>query len=122
MTPTLPAHAWALLLLTGAASGCADQREAPAKPDLPFYVGGGAGSQFGNYAASVAGEMIDKSGRRCVVFNWDRPLSQDSVLRLRSASCEISKEPGPMLPIDLGREIIPMSASYLSAQEREPGL
>ncbi|WP_159107341.1 hypothetical protein [Azospirillum sp. B506] len=37
--------------------------------------GNGAGSEQGNYAAQVDGEMRDESGKGCVIVNWDRPLT-----------------------------------------------
>ena len=87
---------------------------------MPPSVGGGIGSQFGNYGATVAGEMVDKNGRRCVVFNWDRPLSQNSVLRVRSASCESEERPGWMVGVELERKIIPLSESNLVSEETGP--
>ncbi|MFX8660804.1 hypothetical protein ABTM16_19135, partial [Acinetobacter baumannii] len=71
------------------------------------------GSQLGNYAAESDGEMRGPAGERCVIFNWDRPLSHDRALRLRSASCEALDRPGWMVSHDLSRTVIPLSESNL---------
>src|SRR5258708_471319 len=52
-----------------ALSGCSSTPAA----NLPPGVGNGVGSQYGNYAAQMDGEMRGPSGERCVIFNWDRP-------------------------------------------------
>lgn len=100
-----------------ALSGCSSSRETA----LPLSVGNGAGSQYGNYAAQADGEMRDESGERCVVFNWDRPLTRDLAVRLRSASCESKQHPNWMACRELSRTVIPMSESTLKDQ-RDPWL
>jgi hypothetical protein len=90
-------------------------------PGLPMSVGNGAGSQYGNYAAQMDGEMHDSSGERCVVFNWDRPLTKDRALRLRSASCESEERPGRMVSRELSRTVIPISESNLKDVQEEAG-
>jgi hypothetical protein len=95
--------------MASALSGCASTPAA----DVPMSVGNGAGSQYGNYAAQMDGEMRDPSGERCVVFNWDRPLTKDLALRLRSASCESEERPGRMVSRELSRTVIPISQSNL---------
>jgi hypothetical protein len=79
--------------------------------ELPMYVGGGRGSQFGNYAAKIDGEMIDENGGHCVIFNWDRPLTKDLAICLRSASCPSLERPGQMVCMELDRKVIPISES-----------
>ncbi|HVJ36085.1 MAG TPA: hypothetical protein VND94_23470 [Terriglobia bacterium] len=107
-----------LISVAAALSGCAATgRISPAAlppATLPPSVGNGTGSQYGNYAAQAAGEMRGPAGERCVVFNWDRPLTQGFVLRLRSASCESAERPGWMIARELSRSVIPMSQSYLN--------
>ena len=83
---------------------------------LPPTVGGGHGSEFGNYAATAAGEvMID--GQRCYVWNWDRPFSPGRVLRYRSASCPSAEFPGRYIAIDLGHSIVPLAESELRFEQ-----
>ncbi len=84
----------------------------PAPP--PLSVEHGLGSEHGNYAARADGEMRGPEGERCVVFNWDRPLSNGLVVRLRSASCESKEHPGRMVATELSRTIVPMAESNLA--------
>ncbi|HVJ42379.1 MAG TPA: hypothetical protein VM639_12830 [Dongiaceae bacterium] len=105
-----------LISIAAAFSGCAAGKAPPAAlppAPPPPSVGNGIGSQYGNYAAQAAGEMHGPAGERCVVFNWDRPLTKDFVLRLTSASCESAERPGWMIARELSRTVIPMSQSYL---------
>jgi hypothetical protein len=97
-----------------ALSGCAST---PAK--LPLNVGNGVGSQYGNYAAQMDGEMRGPSGERCVIFNWDRPLTKDLAIRLRSASCESKDDPGRMVSTEISRMVIPTSESNLKDEQDE---
>jgi hypothetical protein len=83
------------------------------KVDLPLAVGSGAGSQFGNYPAEIEGEHKGASGERCVVFNWDRPLTSTLAVRLKSESCESRGRPGWMLAKEISRTIIPIGQSNL---------
>jgi hypothetical protein len=96
-------------------SACANQEEAAAPPLAapPLYVGNGSGSQYGNYAPQVAGEMRGPSGERCVVFNWDRPVSASLAVRLTSASCESAERPGRMVAREISRTVIPIAESTL---------
>jgi hypothetical protein len=87
--------------------------------DLPMSVGNGARSQYGNYAAQMDGEMRGPSGERCVIFNWDRPVTKDLALRLRSASCESGERPGWMVSTEISRTVIPISASNLRDEQGE---
>jgi len=85
--------------------------------ELPFTVGGGLGSQHGNYAATLSSEVFtDARGDRCPVWNWDRPISAALVLRLRSASCPDSRNPKRMIGVELGAQVVPMAKSGLSGQ------
>jgi hypothetical protein len=97
--------------------GCSTTGPAPAA-DRPLSVDNGVGSQYGNYAAQVAGEMRGSSGERCVVFNWDRPFAKGLAIRLRSASCESKEHPGRMVAREISRTVIPLSESNLAD---EPG-
>jgi hypothetical protein len=96
-----------LLILSSCMSGTPMIPAIDATPGL----GDGVGSQHGNYAAREEGEMRGPSGERCVVFSWDRPLSKDFAIRLRSASCESLDHPGKMVCTELSRTIIPLSES-----------
>ncbi len=107
------------IVLTGLALSCcgsspkAPQTKAPATPAIPPSVGNGFGSEHGNYAAQMAGETTGTSGERCVLYVWDRPLSKDLALRIRSSSCESQERPGWMISKELSRTVIPMSESSL---------
>ena len=105
-----------LLALAGCASPPATD---PRGPDLPLAVGGGAGSQYGNYAATIGGEMRGPSGEHCVVFNWDRPLARGLALRLRSASCDSRERPGWRVAVEISRTVIPRSQSNLKDENAE---
>ncbi len=100
--------------------GCSSSRTAPTA-DLPLAVGHGAGSEFGNYVAQVAGEMRGPEGEHCVVFDWDRPLTKDRAVRVRSASCESKQQPGRMAATELSRVVIPLSQSNLKDERGEAG-
>lgn len=93
-------------------AGCAGTGQS--RGDLPLAVGNGSGSQYGNYAARLEGETRGPSGERCVVYDWDRPLTRDLAIRLRSASCDSPETPGHMMPRELSRTVIPLSQSTLS--------
>ncbi len=88
---------------------------------LPFTIGNGLGEQYGNYGAQVAGEMRGPSGERCVLFNWDRPLTKDLAIRYTSASCDATERPGRMVCREISRTVIPMSESYLKDEQDEAG-
>ncbi|HEY4134363.1 MAG TPA: hypothetical protein VGO34_04030 [Alphaproteobacteria bacterium] len=99
-------------------AGCAATKDAP---PVALNVGNGVGSQYGNYAAQVDGEMRDAAGERCVVYNWDRPLASDLAVRVKSASCESRDHPGWMSAREISRTVIPMSASNLKDEESDAG-
>jgi hypothetical protein len=64
------------------------------------------------------GEMRGPAGERCVVFNWDRPLSKDLAIRLCSESCDSKERPGRMVAREISRVVIPIVESNLR-DERE---
>lgn len=98
---------------------CSSTRNAGTAPaaNLPLSVGNGTGSQYGNYVAQMDGEMNGPAGERCVLFNWDRPLTKDLVVRLRSASCESMERPGWMVGREISRTVIPISESNLKDEQ-----
>jgi hypothetical protein len=115
------------LALLSVLAGCGSPPEntSPIKSDgaapvaeLPFSVGSGVGSEHGNYAAQMDGEMLGPSGERCVIFNWDRPITKDLALRLRSASCESKEYPGFMVCTEISRTVIPLSESNLKDEQK----
>jgi hypothetical protein len=77
----------------------------------------GLGSERGNYAAQEDGEMRGPSGERCVLFNWDRPLMQGFVVRVRSQSCESKDNPARMVATELSRSIVPVAQSNLKDED-----
>jgi len=94
--------------------GCSTTpQNAPKAIELPPSVGNGVGSQYGNYGAEMAGETRGPDGERCVLFNWDRPLTKDLALRMVSASCDSKEHPGWMVPREISRTVIPISESNL---------
>jgi hypothetical protein len=106
-----PVLACCLAFVVGA---CANLKPPPpSSPPLPFAVGGGQGSEFGNYAAKPAGE-VTLDGQLCRVWAWDRPLSATQALRYRSASCPSADSPGRYVARDLGMSVIPMAESDLA--------
>ena len=103
-------------------SGCGTNRDATVGPkhaiaapvsELPPSVANGVGSQYGNYAAQMEGETRGNAGERCVLFNWDRPLTKDLALRLKSASCEPREGPGLMVCTEISRTVMPVGESNL---------
>jgi len=104
-------------------SGCSTTPPIASKAiDLPPTVGNGVGSQYGNYGGKMAGETLGSDGERCVLFNWDRPLTKDLALRMVSASCDSKDHPGWMVPREISRTVIPISESNLKdwADETSP--
>jgi hypothetical protein len=95
------------LSLVPALSGCSSAERRTQS------FGDGVGSEQGNYAAQIDGEMSDESGMRCVIVNWDRPLTRELVVRLRSASCESKQHPFWMESREISRSIIPLEKSAL---------
>jgi hypothetical protein len=109
---TRGALAASAVLALASLAGCASS----SPPQLPFTVGGGLGSQHGNYALAPSNEVfIDVRGDRCPVWAWDRPISATQVLRLRSASCPMVGNPKRMIGVELGAQVVPMSESRLAA-------
>lgn len=107
MTPTT---AWCVLAATAALAACAAADQAVRPPvDLPFAVGNGSGSQYGNSAARTSGETRGPAGERCVLFTWDRPVTAEWVLRLASESCESAEHPGRMICREVSRELVPLA-------------
>lgn len=98
-----------------ALAGCASQATAPA-PSLPMSFDNGVGSQYGNYASHRDGETRGPAGERCMIFDWDRPLSKNLAVRARSESCPSKDHPGQAVSTELSRTIIPMSESDLAAK------
>ena len=79
----------------------------------PFYVEGGAGSERGNFLSVQDGEKTGPGGVHCVIYVWDRPLTEKTALRLRSESCEDPKHPGLYFANELERVVIPVTSSTL---------
>jgi hypothetical protein len=104
-------------------SGCASTNDSQTalSGSLPPDVGNGIGSQYGNYEMRPAGETHDSAGDRCVIFNWDRPLNKDFVIRYTSASCESKEHPVWMTTTKYTREVIPISQSSLKDAEGQTG-
>lgn len=94
-------------------SGCAT----PPTAGLPLSVGNGTGSQYGNYGAKMDGEMLGPSGEHCVIYNWDRPLTADLAVRLKSSSCDSLERPGWMVCKEISRTVIPMAESNLKDEQ-----
>jgi len=80
----------------------------------------GSGSANGNYGAQAEGEMRGPAGERCIVFNWDRPLTRDLAVRLKSASCESKTHPFWMDTRELSRTVIPLSESNARDGSNDP--
>lgn len=85
-------------------------------PKLPLSVDNGRGSQYGNYVAQEGGETRGPSGERCVIFNWDRPLTATLAVRYTAESCESKARPGLMTCRDIARKVIPIGDSTLTEQ------
>ncbi|HTT99682.1 MAG TPA: hypothetical protein VMF58_16660 [Rhizomicrobium sp.] len=99
-------------------SGCTSTpSQHPSVPALPFNVGNGVGSEFGNYEMRAAGETRDAAGNRCTIFNWDRPLNRDYAIRYTSESCESREHPGWMNATTYTRTIVPIGHSNLAAED-----
>lgn len=112
MLPVLPA-----LLLLGAC-GSAPPAPPPAKalPPLPLTVGGGKGSQRGNYPTFVTGDIHDSPDGPCAIYAWDRMLSSGQVVRYLSAACPYPGRPGYFRMVELGRSLLPPGESPLTAE------
>jgi hypothetical protein len=121
MTRKRSAIGYFFLLAVPVLPGCSSDGDASkgAAPvlDLPLSVGNGMGSQNGNYVAQLDGEMRGPDGERCVIFNWDRPLTKDLAIRLRSASCESKERPDKMVCREISRTLIPLSESNVRDEQ-----
>jgi hypothetical protein len=111
---------WSLagLSATVALSACSSTKPPPSPPprpafDMPLAINNGAGSQYGNYAAQEEREERGPSGERCVIYNWDRPLTSELAIRLKSASCEAKEAPGLYVSHEISRIVIPITESNL---------
>lgn len=111
-----PAVACGALAMAWALSGCASPGETAPAAGPALAVGHGLGSQYGNYAAQVAGETLGPAGERCVIFNWDRPLREGLAIRVRSASCESPERPGRMVCREISRTVMPVAETNLKAE------
>ena len=109
--------AWPVMLVSCASPSPVPQ--APAVPPKPFYIESGLGSERGNYVSvQEDGETRGPGGVRCFTYVWDRPLTPQTALRLRSQSCQDPRNPSLFLAHELERSVIPIAASTL-AQEGE---
>lgn len=114
---------WSLagLSATVALSACSSGKPPPPPPpqpvfDMPLAINKGAGSQYGNYAAQEEREERGPDGQRCVIYNWDRPLTGELAIRLKSASCESKEFPGLYTSHEISRLVIPIAESNLMEQ------
>jgi hypothetical protein len=99
---------------------CAGDR-APPPPAVPpapapFYVQGGAGSEHGNFVSVPEIETTGPGGVRCIIYVWDRPLTAQTALRLRSQSCQDPRNPNFYIATELERIVIPMTSSTLFSE------
>ncbi len=104
----------ALLLL--AACGSAPPAPPPAKTAPPLTVGGGKGSQQGNYPTFLTGDIHDSPDGPCAVYAWDRMLSSGQVVRYLSGACPYPGRPGYFRMVELGRVLLPAGESPLAAE------
>ncbi|MBP7340559.1 hypothetical protein [Niveispirillum sp.] len=104
---------FALLLL----AACAQTVPAPVPvaPSQPTYLGGGQGSQNGNYETRETGEQFQAGPDVCPIYAWDRPISGGRIIRYLSAACPAPQpgRPDAVRMIDLGRHVLPASDSTL---------
>ena len=96
-------------------ASCSSHPAAPPPPPAPapFYIEGGAGSEHGNFLSYQDTETIGPGGAHCVIYVWDRPLTAQTALRLRSQSCEEPGRPGLYIANELERVVIPITSSTL---------
>lgn len=106
----------AALLLTSCSGDRAPPAPPPAMAPAPFYVQGGAGSEHGNFVSVPDIETTGPGGVHCVIYVWDRPLTPQTVLRLRSQSCQDPRNPNFYIATELERLVIPMTSSTLFAE------
>ena len=80
----------------------------------PVLLAACAGSEHGNFISLPAGETTGPGGVHCILYVWDRPLTAQSALRLRSQSCEVPGHPDLHVANELDRSVIPLSSSTLA--------
>ena len=102
-----------ILLASCGGSHPASSVPAPSPAPAPFYVDGGAGSERGNFQSYQDTEHTGPGGAHCVTYVWDRPLTAQTALRLRSESCDAPDHPGLYTAHELERIVIPMTSSTL---------
>lgn len=95
-----------LLLL----AACADVPPALTVTTSPMftYLGGGQGSQYGNYETHETGEIYQSPTGPCAIAAWDRPISGGWLVRYLSAACPAPQpgRPDAVRIIDLGRQVL----------------
>ena len=101
------------ILLASCAGHPAPPPVAPPPASAPFYVDGGAGSEHGNFLSYQDTEHTGPGGAHCITYVWDRPLTGQTALRLRSESCDAPEHPGLYTARELERIVIPMTSSTL---------
>lgn len=101
------------ILLASCTGSHAPPAPPPPSPPPPFYVQGGAGSEHGNFASRPDTETTGPGGVHCVIYVWDRPLTAQTALRLRSQSCQDPKNPEMFIANELERVVIPLGSSTL---------
>lgn len=101
------------IIVVSCAGTSAPPTAAPPTAPPVFYVEGGKGSERGNFASYPDSETTGPSGVHCVIYVWDRPLTDKTALRLRSQSCEQPDHPGLYIANELERTVIPLTSSTL---------
>ncbi len=95
--------------ITGALFLSACASSPPATPPAPpTSIGGGSGSQFGNYENYETGGTYQSPSGPCPTYAWDRPISGGRLIRYLSAACPAPQpgRPDAVRIIDLGRQTI----------------
>jgi hypothetical protein len=103
-------------------AGCASRPSVPPAATSPSPVvqppdvGGGIGSELGNYGMRLSGEATGPEGQHCVIYNWDRPLNGSYAIRYSSMSCDL---PGKewKKATSYTRSVIPLSQSNVDSVE-----
>lgn len=96
-----------VLLLSACAGNPAPPPTSP--PAQPISIGGGSGSQFGNYENYETGHTHPGPDGPCPLYAWDRPISGGRVIRYLSAACPAPQpgRPDAVRILDLSRQIVP---------------
>ena len=104
-----------LMVLTLAIAGCETETPASIQPHITDRF---LGKEFVPYPLNDGREILIK-GVQCKLFNWDRPISDTQVVRIRSASCPV---PGAtwMRSVEVDRSVIPLSESARSTNHQHP--